>query len=91
MSVGALLARVQSYRGTSAVYVRMHRVDGGGNGLCRFWCRYKWGLQEGKLTHSCKIEIELQNGTTVLKQQPFETLHEVYTPVPFVPGHHPAE
>ena len=54
-------------------------------------CRYKWGLAEGKLSHSCKIEVEHENGSTVLKQQPFETLDEVYTPVPFVSGHQSAE
>ena len=55
--------------------------------LCCLLCRYKWGLAEGKLSHSCKIEVEHENGSTVLKQQPFETLDEVYTPVPFVSGH----
>lgn len=60
-------------------------------GLCCLLCRYKWGLAEGKLSHSCKIEVEHENGSTVLKQQPFETLDEVYTPVPFVSGHQSAE
>ena len=59
--------------------------------LCCLLCRYKWGLAEGKLSHSCKIEVEHENGSTVLKQQPFETLDEVYTPVPFVSGHQSAE
>lgn len=48
-------------------------------------CRYKWGLQLDMPPHTCKIEREEADGSMLLKQQPFETLEELYVPLTRVP------
>ena len=44
-------------------------------------CRYKWGLQKDKPPHSCEIEVEGPDGIKVPRQEPFETLDELYVPL----------
>ena len=44
-------------------------------------CRYKWGLQKDGPPHSCKIEVEGLDGKKVLRQEPFQTLDELYVPL----------
>lgn len=46
-------------------------------------CRYKWGLdREREATpHTCEIETEDADGNKTPRQEPFETLDKLYTPL----------
>ena len=46
-----------------------------------FSCRYKWGLEKGLPAHSCKIEVEGPDGKKRPRQEPFETLDDIYVPL----------
>lgn len=44
-------------------------------------CRYKWGPEKNLPPHSCKIEVEGPDGQKKPRQEPFETLEDIYVPL----------
>ena len=47
----------------------------------RLLCRYKWGLQKDGPPHGCEIEVEGLDGKKVPRQDPFQTMAELYVPL----------
>lgn len=46
-------------------------------------CRYKWGIDREREStpHTCDIETENADGSKALRQEPFERLDKLYTPL----------